>query len=55
MVQLTNIFVALLAASAVSAMPLQKRIAQTIADSTQQWVQACVRRYHFLHRDHPAH
>ncbi|KAI0298297.1 hypothetical protein BC826DRAFT_999082 [Russula brevipes] len=43
MVQLTNIFMALLAASAVSAMPLQKRIAQTIADSTQQWVQACTK------------
>ncbi|KAH9976530.1 hypothetical protein BJV74DRAFT_861958 [Russula compacta] len=42
MVQLASISVlmALLAASA-SAMPLEKRIAQTIADSTTQWVQAC--------------
>jgi len=41
MVQFTNVLMALLAASATSAMPLQKRIAQTIADSTTLWVQAC--------------
>ncbi|KAH9954584.1 hypothetical protein BC827DRAFT_1386744 [Russula dissimulans] len=35
MVQFTNVLMALLAASATSALPLQKRIAQTITDSTQ--------------------
>ncbi|TFK55737.1 hypothetical protein OE88DRAFT_1652184 [Heliocybe sulcata] len=45
MVQLTSVFSALCAIYAVSAAPtpLQKRIAQTIADSTTQWVQACTK------------
>ncbi|KAH9954588.1 hypothetical protein BC827DRAFT_1272484 [Russula dissimulans] len=41
MVQFTNVLMALLVASATSALPLQKRISQTIADSTTLWVQAC--------------
>jgi len=41
MVQIFNILFPLLAVSAVSAIPMQKRIAQTIADSTTQWVAAC--------------
>ncbi|THH21555.1 hypothetical protein EW146_g11 [Bondarzewia mesenterica] len=41
MIQLTSLFVTFLAASTVYAIPLQKRIAQTIADSTQAWVKAC--------------
>ncbi|KAI0259465.1 hypothetical protein BC834DRAFT_974269 [Gloeopeniophorella convolvens] len=43
MVQLSHVLVTLLAASAASAAPMQKRIAQTIADSTQLWVQACTK------------
>ncbi|KAI0062960.1 hypothetical protein BV25DRAFT_1803070 [Artomyces pyxidatus] len=42
MVQLSTVLVASLAASAASALPLQRRIAQTIADSTTLWVKACV-------------
>ncbi|KZT24474.1 hypothetical protein NEOLEDRAFT_1179160 [Neolentinus lepideus HHB14362 ss-1] len=45
MVQLTSVFAALCAIYAVSAAPVsfQKRIAQTIADSTAQWEQACLK------------
>ncbi|KAI0294067.1 hypothetical protein B0F90DRAFT_1641311 [Multifurca ochricompacta] len=44
MVLFFNVFMAaLLVASTSSAMPLQKRIAQTISDSTKQWVQACTK------------
>ena len=32
-----------LVASTVSALPLEKRIAQVIVESTAQWEQACVR------------
>jgi hypothetical protein len=42
MVQIFNVLFPLLAVSAVSAVPMQKRIAQTIADSTTQFVAACV-------------
>ncbi|KAI0063266.1 hypothetical protein BV25DRAFT_1824301 [Artomyces pyxidatus] len=41
MVRLTTALVASLAATAVTALPVQKRIAQTIADSTAEWVKAC--------------
>ncbi|KAI0067437.1 hypothetical protein BV25DRAFT_1912070 [Artomyces pyxidatus] len=41
MVRLTTALVASLAATAVIALPVQKRIAQTIADSTAEWVKAC--------------
>ncbi|EPQ59263.1 hypothetical protein GLOTRDRAFT_114005 [Gloeophyllum trabeum ATCC 11539] len=45
MVQLSSVFAAFCAIYAVSAAPtpLQKRIAQTIADSTAQWEQACLK------------
>jgi hypothetical protein len=42
MVYLKTFIAASLAVSAVSAFPLQKRIAQIIAESTQDWVAACV-------------
>ncbi|RPD58844.1 hypothetical protein L226DRAFT_539467 [Lentinus tigrinus ALCF2SS1-7] len=41
MAKFSAVLVIGLAAIAVHGMPLQKRIAQTISDSTQQWVQAC--------------
>ncbi|KAI0247720.1 hypothetical protein BJV78DRAFT_1397040 [Lactifluus subvellereus] len=41
MVRIFNVFVALVAVSAATAFPVQKRISQTISDSTQLWVQAC--------------
>jgi len=41
MVRIFNILVALVAASAVTAFPVEKRISQIISDSTQLWVQAC--------------
>lgn len=42
MVQLSLPFIALLAASVQASPIFQKRIAQTIADSTAKWEQACV-------------
>ena len=42
MVQLSSVLVSCLLASAASARPFQKRISQTISDSTAAWVQACV-------------
>lgn len=41
MVQLSSVLVSCLLASAASARPFQKRISQTISDSTAAWVQAC--------------
>lgn len=41
MVQLSTTFLVALSAVAVHGMPFTKRIAQTIADSTTQWVAAC--------------
>jgi hypothetical protein len=43
MVRISNVLVALVAVSAAAAFPVEKRIAQTIADSTTLWVAACVR------------
>ncbi|KII84968.1 hypothetical protein PLICRDRAFT_57463 [Plicaturopsis crispa FD-325 SS-3] len=43
MVQFTAILAASMAISAASALPFQKRIAQTIADSTKDWVAACTK------------
>jgi hypothetical protein len=43
MVNTVTLLASVLAASVVSALPLEKRIAQTIADSTAKWVAACVR------------
>lgn len=42
MVQISTLFVASIAISVVSAMPAEKRIAQTITDATTKWVAACV-------------
>lgn len=42
MVHFSTFFALSAVASLSSAVPLNKRIAQTIADSTTQWVQACV-------------
>jgi len=43
MVLISSLFAsALLLSSAVIAVPVEKRIAQTIADSTTAWVQACI-------------
>lgn len=43
MVNFSTSLVLALSAIAVSAVPLEKRIAQTISASTQKWVAACVR------------
>lgn len=42
MTRATSFLVLAAVLSATSALPFQKRIAQTIADSTTDWVQACV-------------
>ena len=41
MVRITTAFIISALACSVTAAPLTKRIAQTIADSTQKWVAAC--------------
>ena len=41
MVHVSTLFVLGAAAGSVYGMPMSKRIAQTIADSTAQWVKAC--------------
>lgn len=44
MVQISTLFAASVVLSGLaSAMPVQKRIAQVIADATADWEQACVR------------
>jgi len=43
MVRISTVFMALLAVSACSANPIEKRIDQIISESTQLWEQACVR------------
>jgi hypothetical protein len=48
MVQLSFLLLGLIA-STVEGAPLQKRIAQTIADATAKWEQACV--HFFLGRN----
>jgi hypothetical protein len=45
MVRISTFFMALLAVSACSATPVEKRIAQTISASTQLFEQACVRNF----------
>ncbi len=42
MMFISNVFVALAVLAVTQAAPLNKRIAQTIADSTVKWEQACV-------------
>jgi hypothetical protein len=45
MVRISTVFMALLAVSACSANPIEKRIDQIISDSTKQFEQACVRNF----------
>ena len=44
-----SLLFSVLIATFASAIPLQKRIAQTIADSTKDWEQACVCSSHTLY------